>query len=334
MTHPNEATFENIGRIDAERADAAAGRVRYAPVKSLFLIAMYIATVVGCLFFFRLDAILLFAVKTIAVLLLGHSVGMHRRLIHKSFDCPPWLERLLVYFGVLVGLGGPFAMIRTHDFRDWAQRQPHCHDYFAHRQPPLIDAVWQMHCDVTLDRPPVLRIEENVANDPFYRFIDRHWILVHLPWALLFFAIGGWAWVIWGVCAQIAVTVTGHWLIGYMAHGSETDHWHVRGAGVQGRNIDIAGLITMGESWHNNHHAFPGSARIGIYEGQSDPGYWFINALASMGLASNVRLPHDLPARPQLVWVGSTPEPLQRPGRKPCPVAGKLGAWLGLGQAS
>lgn len=177
--------FENIARIDDRGADPVAGKVVWSPVRSLFLIAMYAGAVAGAIFYLRIDTLLLFVVKTVAVLLLGHSVGMHRRLIHKSFGCPLWLERLLVYMGTLVGLGGPFAMIRTHDFRDWAQRQPLCHDYFAHRQPALTDAVWQMHCDLRLARPPALRIEPEVAGDRFYRFIDRHWIAVHLPWAAM-----------------------------------------------------------------------------------------------------------------------------------------------------
>ncbi len=311
--------FENIDRIDpAINADAVVGRVVYAPAKSLLLLTMYVAMIYGVIHYLRWDTVLLFGIKSVVVLLLGHSVGMHRRLIHKSFDCPQWLERILVFFGTLVGLGGPFTMIRTHDFRDWAQRQGRCHDYFAHRQPILIDAFWQMHCDIRLTQPPRLTIESEVANDPFYRFIDRHWIAVHLPWIIAFYLIGGWAWVIWGVCAQIAITVTGHWFIGYFAHQAHEDDWQVQGAGVQGRNVPLTGLLTMGEGWHNNHHAFPGSARIGLYKGQSDPGYRFIRMLEALGLAWNIRLAKDLPHRPQLHWSEGA-QPHFRPDVKLCP---------------
>ncbi len=51
---------------------------------------------------------------------------MHRLLIHRSFTTPRWLEYLLVYLGVLVGMAGPFGMIRAHDMRDWHQRQVLC----------------------------------------------------------------------------------------------------------------------------------------------------------------------------------------------------------------
>ncbi len=183
--------FENMRRIDEmQSADAVTGRVVWSPVKSLFLMAMYAGTATAIVRYPDPVAILLFVVKTATVLLLGHSVGMHRRLIHKSFTCPLWLEHAFVYFGTLVGLGGPFAMVRTHDFRDWAQRQPRCHDYFAHRRAWPIDAFWQMHCDLKLAAPPRLTIEPDVAGDRFYRLIDRHWITVHLPWVAVFYPAG------------------------------------------------------------------------------------------------------------------------------------------------
>ncbi len=345
-------TFDNMHRIAADDpGDPVSGHVVWAPLKSLGITAMYAATLVGCVWFLRLDAVMVGLVKTLLVLLLGHSVGMHRRLIHRSFTCPKWLDYALVYMGSLVGLGGPFSLIRTHDLRDWAQRQPACHDYLAHRRPPLIDYLWQVHCRLKLDRPPAIRIEAKVADDPLYRLMENPF-LVHLPWAMAFYLAGGWAWVIWGVCAQVAATTTGHWLIGWFAHQQHDDDWQVRGAGVQGRNItsftrsgavqaprisssghlplpsqskridwlgESLGWLTMGESWHNNHHAFPGSARLGLYEGQSDPGYRFIKMLEALGLVSNIRLPHDLPQRTQLQWSGDEPRPLMKPDLRLCP---------------
>jgi stearoyl-CoA desaturase (delta-9 desaturase) len=53
----------------------------------------------------------------------------------------------------------------------------------------------------------------------------------------------------------------------------------------------------MGESWHNNHHAFPASARHGIFPGQLDIGFRFVKALEALGLAWNVQTPESLPPR-------------------------------------
>ena len=300
----NKPHFENIHRVvENDWADAVSGKVVWSPLKSIFLLSMYAMTAWGVVSFLRWDTAMLFVIKTSAVLLFGHSVGMHRRLIHNSFECPLWLEYFLVYTGVLVGLGGPYTMIRTHDMRDWAQRKPKCHDYFAHRRNPLQDAFWQMHCDVKLDHPPQIIPEPRIADSRFYHFIEKHWIAVHLPWVVLFYYFGGMAWVIWGVCAQIATTITGHWLIGHIAHRDEAEDWYVRGAGVQGYNVKFCGLISMGECWHNNHHAFPGSAQIGIYKGQADPGWWLIQSFETLGLAWNIKKHTDLPPRPELEFL-------------------------------
>jgi hypothetical protein len=92
-----------------------------------------------------------------------------------------------------------------------------------------------------------------------------------------------------------------HWLIGYFAHNHGGLVREVRGAAVQGRNIRFTSLLTMGECWHNNHHAFPGSAKLGLASDEWDPGWWTILALQRVGLIWNIRLPADMPPRPELV---------------------------------
>jgi stearoyl-CoA desaturase (delta-9 desaturase) len=250
---------------------------------------------------FSWSAFAVFLVFSAATLCAGHSVGMHRRLIHGSFACPLWLEYLMVYLGVLVGMAGPIGMIRQHDLRDWAQRQRHCHDYLCHRRSFWLDGFWQLHCELVLARPPQFKLEPRLADDRLYRWMERTWMAQQIPIALILFALGGWSFVVWGVCARVAVCVTGHWLVGYFAHNEGPMRWRVEGAGVQGHDVPLAGLISMGESWHNNHHAFPGSARIGLEPDQPDPGWWLIKILESLGLAWNIRTPATMPARKALV---------------------------------
>jgi stearoyl-CoA desaturase (delta-9 desaturase) len=106
--------------------------------------------------------------------------------------------------------------------------------------------------------------------------------------------------VIWGICVRISVCVTGHWLVGHFAHRRGDRSFIVDGAAGQGYNVAWAGFISMGESWHNNHHAFPDSARMGLFPGQIDPGWWLIKSLEAVGLVANVKTPDDLPFRPEL----------------------------------
>jgi fatty-acid desaturase len=299
-----EGSLRSVRMRDGEGTDAVTGSVHWQASKSVWVTSMTLVALIGGPISFTWGALALFLSTTALTVCLGHSLGMHRRLIHRAYDCPLWLERLFVYLGTLVGMAGPFGMIRQHDIRDWAQRKTTCHPYLAHRSPLLRDAYWQLHCELRLAHPPALSIERRVAEDLFYQVIDRTWMAQQLPWALLFYAIGGLPWVVWGIAARITASVTGHWLVGYFAHNRGERSWHIRGAGVQGYNVAYCGLITMGEAWHNNHHAFPASAQLGLKEGETDPGWWVLMALARLGLVWGVKTPDLLPARPNLVSLG------------------------------
>ena len=226
---------------------------------------------------------------------------MHRKLIHQSYNCPKWLEYLFVHLGVLVGLAGPKGMMFTHDLRDWAQRQSDCHDYFAHRQPKLIDFYWQVYCDINLKHPPKFQPEIEFENDKVYKIMEKYWILNQLPWAIILFLIGGVDWVLWGICMRVTISVFGHWCIDYFAHNKGVQHWKVNGATVQGYNIPFKPLLTMGESYHNNHHAFPNSAKFSLRNKEFDVGWTVLLLLQKIKLVWNLKQPEDLPNRSELI---------------------------------
>lgn len=285
--------------IETPGCSPVAGTVRWDPVHSLWNGTMLAASLILAPILFSWGAFAIFLLLTGASILLGHSIGFHRRLIHRSFECPLWLERFLVWIGTSVGMSGPLWMIRTHDMRDWAQRQADCHDYLAHRRPMLVDAWWQMHCRLELERPPVFDLGR-AGRDPFYRFLETSWMAQQIPIAFLLFIAGGWPWVLWGVCVRVSASVIGHWFVGHLAHRRGPQSWLVKDAGVQAHDVPWAAIPTMGEAWHNNHHAFPGSARIGLYPGQSDWGYAFILLFERIGLAWNIVVPENLPHRAEL----------------------------------
>ena len=286
--------------IENDQTNVNTCTVVWSPIKSIWFLSNAFIALIGGYYYFSWSALLVFFVFTGLTLCLGHSLGMHRRLIHNSYQCPLWLEYVFVHLGVLVGMAGPFGMVHQHDLRDWAQRKKACHSYLRHGEGFFKDGWWQLNCDLVLDHPPTFNPESRIKHDKLYLFMERTWLLQQLPWAILFFAIGGLPWVVWGMCARIAVSIAGHWLVGYFAHNQGQQTWHVSGAAVQGHNVPFAAILTMGESWHNNHHAFPGSAVLGIYEKQADPGWWVLNALRSVGLVWGVVMPSDLPPRQEL----------------------------------
>ncbi len=301
QTKTTQHSYHNPRMVDLPGCNAYEGQVKWSATKSLWVTGMTVIGVIGGAYTVSYANVMVFLSTTAVTLCLGHSLGMHRRFIHKSYECPKWLEYLFVYLGVLVGLAGPMGMMYTHDLRDWAQRQRRSHPYFGHKAAFLKDGFWQMHCEIKLDHPPEFIPEATVRNDRFYCFIEMTWMWQQLPIAFVLLCIGGIDWVIWGVCLRVMVSVMGHWLIGYVAHNTGQRHWHVEGASVQGYNIRFCGLITMGECWHNNHHAFPESAQLGIEKNQTDPGWWMLLLLKKMGLVWQIKKPEDLPARVELV---------------------------------
>ncbi|WP_200922299.1 acyl-CoA desaturase [Sphingomonas sp. Leaf17] len=271
--------------------------MRWAPARSLWIGGMTLLAIVLAPLYVTPGAVVVFLVSSALTLCLGHSIGLHRLLIHRSLSAPLWFERLLVYLGTLVGMAGPLGMVRLHDMRDWAQRQRACHDLHAHRASFWKDAWWQMHCRLDLRAPPRFRPERYLRTDPFLAWLERYWMAQQIPWAILLLWFGGPAWLVWGVPVRVAVSVTGHWLVGHITHRRGPQGWSVDDTAVQGHDLPIAALVTFGEAWHGNHHAWPGSARLGVEPGQADPGWWVLTMLARIGLVHDLQQPGDLVPR-------------------------------------
>ena len=286
-----------------EQANASDGRLVWDAPRSLWNMGLLVAAIILGPLWFSGSAFAVFLILSGFTLCIGHSVGFHRRLIHRSFDCPKWLERAMIYIGVLVGMGGPIWTVGLHDIRDWAQRQPDCHWFLRHGKGALADGYYYLNFRLVFASPPRFDPEPGISDDRFYMFLQRTWMLHQLPVAAILYVFGGWSWVVWGVVVRVATCFTMHWYIAHVAHRRGPQDWHVDDAAVQGYNVGWLAIPTMGESWHSNHHAFPASARHGLYPGQIDLGYDFIRLLAWLGLASNIRTPGNLPARTGLTPV-------------------------------
>lgn len=107
-----------------------------------------------------------------------------------------------------------------------------------------------------------------------------------------------------------------HWFVGYICHTHGPQSWLVDDGAVQAHDVPWAAIPSMGESWHNNHHAFPASARHGLYPGQIDIGFGFIKVLERTGLVWDVQTPDVLPDRAGISPASAreTPRRLAKPG--------------------
>lgn len=305
-TYNNDAS-SGIYKVNSLRigsdADPLEGAVVWDPARSIWNGGMLLGALVLGPMYFTWGAFVAFIVLLELTMCTGHSVGFHRRLIHRTFKCPKWLERLLVWSGTLVGMQGPFWVIQSHDFRDWAQRQPNCHPFLKHGHGLLKDGWWNLHCRLKLKHPPAFDAGPGIGDDPFYGLLQKTWMLQQVPVAVVLFLVGGMPWLVWGVCVRVTVGVTMHWFVGYICHTHGPQSWLVENGAIQAHNVSWAAIPSMGESWHNNHHAFPASACHGIYPGQIDIGYQFIRLLERWGSAWDVQTPHTLPARRGIIQI-------------------------------
>jgi len=292
--------MEPVLRVDDSGANPIEGVVKYDVPKLLWNLGMIVLAIILAPITFSIEAFALFLVLTYFSLLVGHSAGMHRLMIHRAYECHSAVEKTLIYVGVLVGMSGPFGIIKIHDVRDWAQRKERCHEFFSHDRGFLNDIWWQLTCRFEFKNPPCINIEEKYSSDRFYKLLESTWRYHQLLLAIVLYSLGGWSFVVWGVFVRVAVSVAGHWTITYFCHNPGPGIWRVKNAAVQASNIPGLGVITYGECWHNNHHAFPESARIGLEEGQSDPTWRFIELLAFMGFATNIRKPRTQELRSDL----------------------------------
>ena len=222
---------------------------------------------------------------------LGVTIGYHRLLSHRSFRVPLWLEHFFATCGALSCQHGPI---------DWAGLHRHHHKYSDtdadHHNSNK--GFWWSHMGWMFDAIPAMkevpRMAGDLAKDPYYRWLNNWFLVLQLPLAGLLFWIGtatgagGWALVLWGIPLRLVVVYHVTWLVNSATHCWGTVAYE---SGDDSRNNKWVAAVTFGEGWHNNHHAFPHSARHGLQPGQIDLTWEHIRLMRALGLATKVRLP-------------------------------------------
>jgi stearoyl-CoA desaturase (delta-9 desaturase) len=131
---------------------------------------------------------------------------------------------------------------------------------------------------------------------------DMAWVHKHYQrWAILGFVLPAvfcaamtqsWTGLVtgflWGGMVRMFVLEQGIWSLNSLCHMIGSRLYVTRD---KSRNIGVLAPFIFGESWHHNHHAFPGSASFGLRWWRVDPGYWFIRLLALVGLAREIKVP-------------------------------------------
>jgi stearoyl-CoA desaturase (delta-9 desaturase) len=224
---------------------------------------------------------------------LGVCLGYHRLLTHSSFQTYRWVRRAFGLMGTMAGEGPPATWVavhrKHHRFSD-QQGDPHSpHDggWWSHILwlfPRPKDPQWQeMHTKYAKD----------LLKDPFFRMLDKTFLLWHIGLGALLFTLG---WAIWDVRTGVSLLVWGLFLrMVYVLHitwlvNSASHMWGYRNYETtdDSRNLWWVGLLAFGEGWHNNHHAFPARAAHGHRWWEFDVTWIVIRAMEKVGLVWKV----------------------------------------------
>jgi stearoyl-CoA desaturase (Delta-9 desaturase) len=239
-------------------------------------------------------ALFVFSWKALAVALflywmttgLGISLGYHRLHTHRSYKVPLALEYFFAVCGSLTLEGGPIFWVATHRIHHQKSDQPG--DPHSPR-----DGAWWAHVGWILvgeakhnNTRLMSKYAPDIAKDRFYVWLNNyHWLPIVVLGAALF-AIGGLPFLLWGTCLRIVVGLHATWLV-----NSATHMWGSRRFATRddSRNNWWVALLTFGEGWHNNHHAYPTSARHGLAWYEFDISWIQLKILKFLGVAKSVQ---------------------------------------------
>jgi stearoyl-CoA desaturase (delta-9 desaturase) len=237
-----------------------------------------------------------------SITVIGIGVGYHRFFTHRSFKTSPPVAAVLAALGSMA-VEGPIlqwaAVHRRHHQHSDDHDDPHSPHTHGSTLWGTLRGMWHAHMGWLFRTYPkgLPRYVQDLGNDPLVRWMSRlfpAWAFLGL---LLPAGLGGlltmsWTGVllgfIWGGLVRVFLVHHVTWSINSVCHiwGTRPFRSH-----DESRNNAILGVLAFGEGWHNNHHAFPNSARHGLHWWQIDLSYIIIRTMALVGLVHDVRIP-------------------------------------------
>lgn len=217
---------------------------------------------------------------------LGICLCFHRLLTHRSYRVPKALEYVLTVLGCMSAQRSPIFWVarhRLHHAKSDTIEDVHSPKYgFWHAH-----MLWAMLEPRPEDENEFYRTyAPDLASDPGHRFIQKTHEFWPLLLAVVLFAAGGLPFLVWGVFVRTTAVYHGTWLVNSAAHV-----WGYRNykTSDNSRNNWWVALLTFGEGWHNNHHAYQAMARHGHRWWEIDTTYYVIRMLRFLGIARDVR---------------------------------------------
>lgn len=233
---------------------------------------------------------------------LGVTAGYHRLFTHRSFETSRPIKIALAILGSMAVQGPLLKWVATH--RKHHQHSdgiddPHSPHVYGRSILAMCRGLWHAHVGWLFKPEPLglYRYVVDLSADRILRTVSNLfplWVLLGLliPAALAGVITGSW-WdallgFLWGGLARVFLVHHVTWSINSVCH-----LWGQRPfrSADHSRNNVVFGVLAMGEGWHNNHHAFPTSARHGLAWWQFDLTYIIIRVMEACRLVWKVRRP-------------------------------------------
>jgi stearoyl-CoA desaturase (delta-9 desaturase) len=276
---------EALNQTNVEAVSETASAPRWNLTHMVVVAGVHVVSLPALWFWPRAIDITLF-LGLYLVTCLGIGVGYHRLLTHRGFVCPRWLRILLTWMGCAALQGGPTRWASTH------RRHHRTADREGDPHSPL-EGFFHGHIGWLMrlgeqDTADHHKLAPDVSGeDPWMRVLDRGFLFI-MPWVLtgiFCYAVAGWRGVLWGTLVRTLALWHVTWCVNSICH-----RWGRRPNKTRDEsgNVWWVGLLSLGEGWHNNHHAKPASALHGWRWYEIDVSGYVIRLLARLRLARQV----------------------------------------------
>lgn len=233
----------------------------------------------------------------------GLTVGFHRLFTHKAFRPARSVKAMLAVLGMMAAQGPVLFWVASHRrHHAFSDTTDDCHSPRTHGADLIgqIKGLWHAHFGWMLkgEITNVPMFAKDILQDHTVTTLNRYytlWVLTGLaiPAAMGAVAPGGWSGAIegllWGGLFRIFFVHQITWGLNSLNHVFGVRRYS---SDDNSRNIGWLALLTMGEGWHNNHHAYPSSAKFGHQWWELDLGFRVIRTLQLLGLCSDVQYPN------------------------------------------
>ena len=234
---------------------------------------------------------------------LGITVGFHRYFTHRSFETSRVVKALLAVLGSMTSQGPVCQWVsdhRKHHAHSDVEGDPHSpHVGSGSGMLGVVRGFWHSHVGWLFSTKGLVvrtKYGRDLLEDTIIRTVDRFYFVWVAMGFVVPFAIGYWLdgmrggieASIWGGLVRIAVFQHITWSVNSICHMFGRRDFDVRD---ESRNNWLLALPSLGEAWHNNHHAFPSSAVHGLGRFQFDLSALVIRGLEKAGLVWDVKVP-------------------------------------------